>query len=82
MDDDPEGIKYKFTMDLLRDQILDLTCDQIADKLSDRFIEQYGDIVMEKAYISDDELRKRVVEKLSERIIDEYCEKRKGTNNE
>lgn len=79
---DPMEIKYKMTMDLLRDEILDLTCEQIADKLSDQFIEKYGAIVMEKAYISDDELRKRVVEKLSERIIDEYCGKRKGTNNE
>lgn len=74
---DPTGIKYKMTMDLLRDEIIDSTCEQIADKLSDQFIKKYGAIVMEKAYISDDELRKRVVEKLSERIIDAYCDKRK-----
>lgn len=79
--DDPQGIKYKFTMDLLRDEIIDLTCGQIADKLSDRFIEEYGTIAMEKVCISYDELRERVVEKLSERIIDEYCGKRKGASN-
>lgn len=76
--EDEIGIRYKFTMDLLRDEIIDLTCKQIADKLADQFIEKYGATLMENAYISDDELRECVVEKLSERIIDEYCDKRKG----
>ena len=77
MDADPskDPVKYKMTMDLCRDEVLDLTLGQIADKLSDKFVEKYGDLVMEKAYITDDELRKRVIEKLADKIIENY---RKG----
>lgn len=74
MDADPvkDLAKYKMTMDLCRDEVLDLTLKQIADKLSDKFVEKYGDLVMEKAYITDDELRKRVIEKLADKIIENY----------
>lgn len=79
MDADPlkDHAKYKMTMDLCRDEVLDLTLGQIADKLSDKFVKKYGDLVMEKTYISEEELRKRVIEKLTDKIIENY---RKGGN--
>lgn len=77
MDNKETAIRYKMTVDLLRDEILDMTCDQIADKLSNQFVEKYGDLVMEKAYISDDELRNRVLEKLSQKIIDNFTNENK-----
>ena len=69
-----------FVLRIARATILDLTSEEIAEKLANQFVEKYGDLVVEKLTIEESELRERVLNKLSDKIIDNFARKYRDEN--
>ena len=58
--------------DLERDIIAQGTPREIERRLADKFVDDYGDNIISDIKIDQDELKKRVMDKLVDRIIDAW----------
>ena len=76
--EDPED--RSFVLSLMRTTLLDLTSEEIAEKLANQFVEKHGREVMEKFFIDENELRAKVLNKLSDKIIDNFARKYRDEN--
>ena len=58
--------------ELERDIIVQSTPREIVRRLADKFVDENGDKIIENIKIDQDELKKLVMGKLAERIIDNF----------
>ena len=58
--------------ELERDIIVQSTPREIVRRLADKFVDDYGDNIIADIKIDQDELKKLVMDKLADRIIDAW----------